>query len=107
MLARLKEYREELAKGNRDAELESLRRKSQAQHELMLESRAIYMKEQKEREAANKRAKAKTKKLKEPKESEKEIIIDEIQKLIDEIETFEIPKAKKVKLTKAMKKLLN
>lgn len=107
MLARLKEYREKSLRGEFDAELESLRRRSEAQHELMLEARAIHMKEQKEIEAANKRAKAKTKKLKEPKESEKEIIIDEIQKLIDEIETFEIPKAKKVKLTKKIKKLLN
>jgi hypothetical protein len=107
MLAKLKKMKEDAEKGIESPLRQSIRRAHEAQHELMLEARAIHMKEQKEREAANKRAKAKTKKIKEPKESEKEIIIDEIQKLIDEIETFEIPKAKKVKLTKKMKKLLN
>jgi uncharacterized protein YdaU (DUF1376 family) len=49
----------------------------------------------------------KEEKPKKEKKANKAKIVDEIQKLIDEVSSYEIPKTKKVKLTKAMKKLLN
>ncbi len=53
------------------------------------------------------RAKREGEKVEKPKKEKKAKIVDEIQKLIDEVSSYEIPKTKKVKLTKAMKKLLN
>jgi regulator of replication initiation timing len=95
------EFNEMLVNASRERALGETRK-------LIDESKRLKASTQKLREIIKERKAKETKpKEEKPKKEKKAKIVDEIQKLIDEVSSYEIPKTKKVKLTKVMKKLLN